>query len=280
MPLLGLSKHPVLIKKISLNIWLLRDELEAIITNRYIQEVLKMHRKDRKDQENHEDSSEVLASLFENLENHQDLSEMVKLNLKDIKKEYAYSDGHEDDEGEDDANDEDTEAEAPEELEPESTESDDAAEVADLLSNKAPGRGQENSSSTVYQRHPIIPEHKLAKGSSLLTEINIQNIFMFANKEFLVGQSVVIEFVIPRHFIVHGTVSYCRPYNMRSRIISANKMPYRVGVQFNLDKAGERTILREFLKSIEPDLPQSSNSAAKGKDGDEDFSELGSDLDY
>jgi len=112
---------------------------------------------------------------------------------------------------------------------------------------------------------------QIINGSSLLAEININEMFLFSSQNFLIGQSIVIEFNIPLQFIINATIFYCRSYNMKSRIISNNPLPYRVGVKFALTKQGERTLLREFLQSIEPDLEQFNQHAPpQGNDDDDD----------
>lgn len=226
MAILGASKHPVLIKKISLSLWLLRDEVEAIIAKR--------------------------------LELSQGSSE--KIDISQLTDEYAFT----------------LQAQSLAQKNIDANESDDLDtgedEMAAALAAAAEGDEEEASSEGegqigdspifVEQRKPILSPEKIISGSSFLAEINIDEMYLFAAKEFLIGQSIVIEFNIPRHFMINATVFYCRPYNMKSRIISNNPLPYRVGVKFTLSKDGERTLLREFLQSIEPDLEKYNTGAA------------------
>jgi hypothetical protein len=123
----------------------------------------------------------------------------------------------------------------------------------------------------IEQKKPLLPPEQIVNGTSFLSEINIEEMFFFSGKEFLMGQSIVIQFNIPRKFIINATVFYCRLYNMKSRVISSNPLPYRIGVKFLLNKEGERTILREFLHSIEPDLENFTvNTTADSEDDDDD----------
>ena len=131
-------------------------------------------------------------------------------------------------------------------------------------------------SNIVTIKIPHLDESKLSKGITILSEINMEAIYFFAGKPFVSGQIVLIEFLVPKHFIVSAQIVYCRPVNLKSRIISENKLPYRLGASFPFLQRGERTLLRQFVASIEPDL--SSIAAAKEEGdaggGDTDFSDF------
>ncbi len=233
MSILGASKHPVLIKKISLSLWLLRDEVEAIIQKR--------------------------------LELNSDNNESV--DLQELAKEYAFSAQAKE------LAQKNIEASEKEELG--DGEDDMTAALAEAATPESKDEQQETNTADkeicyVEQRKPLLLPNQMINGSSFLAEINISEMFFFASQEFLIGQSVVIEFNIPRQFIINATIFYCRPYNMKSRIISNNPLPYRIGVKFALSKEGERTILREFLQSIEPDLDTATQQAAPAADNDDD----------
>lgn len=126
-------------------------------------------------------------------------------------------------------------------------------------------------------KRPPIEKEKLYFGKTILAEISIEKIFLFSSQEFLHGQSIVIEFLVPNHFIINAEVVYCKPHNMKSRIIGEKKLPYRVGARFTFIKEGERTNLRKFLQSIEPDKPKESakkQSSNKSEDSTNEFEEL------
>ncbi len=247
MAILGASKHPVLIKKISLNIWLLRDEVEAIIAKR-----LELS-----------DGDPSAIKLDELAKEYSFTLQAQSLAQKNID---ASEDGQLDDS-------EDAMAAAlAEAAEEESSENEsDDTEDKDNTTNESDESStiDENTPQYVEQRKPLLPPEKIIKGSSFLAEINIDEMFFFAAREFIIGQSIVIEFDIPRNFMINATVFYCRPYNMKSRIISHNPLPYRVGVKFSLSKAGERSLLRDFLRSIEPDL-EAFNTSAPAESSNED----------
>ena len=111
-----------------------------------------------------------------------------------------------------------------------------------------------------------------------LAEIYMNEMFFFSNQSFLEGQSIVVDFLVPKRFLMNAVVTYCRPYNMKSRIISKNNHPYRIGIQFSFLKPGERTILRQFVSSIEPDVEEATQEVPKQDDGGTDDFDIFDDL--
>lgn len=203
MTILGVSKDPVYIKKISLRIWTLRDELESIIARR-VQDA--------------------------NGDNH-------NISIDDLKKEYAFHRAQE--QNENLAKTETVQSPAPD------------------SASDSPGKVEEITPippKTILQRRPCVPEEKVISAAMFLSEINMDNIYFFAGKELIIGQSVIIEFMVPKNFIMNGVIIYCHAYNIGGRIISNNRLPYRMGLKFTFARPGERTILRQFIQSIAPDV--------------------------
>jgi hypothetical protein len=120
---------------------------------------------------------------------------------------------------------------------------------------------------------PIISEDKIFIGKTVLAEISMGKMFFFCNKGFTEGQSVILQFCIPKMFLMNADILYCRPYNMKSRIISKNKYTFRVLVKFTFLKEGERALLRQFIQSIEPDLSNIAKNEKTSK-GDSDLGDL------
>ncbi len=118
-------------------------------------------------------------------------------------------------------------------------------------------------------------QDKVLKARTILSEIYMDKIFLFCTEKFIIGQSIVIKFDIPQPFLMNAEVTYCREFNRKSRIISEDKMPYRIAADFTFVKPEERESLRSFLKSIEPDLE--ALEKAKKKDAEknaDDFQDL------
>src|SRR5690606_10759923 len=205
------STHPVEVKKISLRIWSLRDEIEAALERRI---------------------RECEAAG-------------IPLYIDDIKKFYNINS-------------------------PVSGSSQGVADLMESLSQETPMneaeeiiaeqklQGLDNSSPNPildrpYQRTP--PDLKnISYGFSLLSDVNMDSFLSFTKNKFLQGQSVVVEFLIPQSFMMTADITYCHHFAMRSRIISSNRPDYRVQGKFNYTFAGERELLRSFLKSIEPNF--------------------------
>ncbi len=242
----GSSNDPVLIKKIALKIWRLRDELEAVIEERI---------------KNLEPGLErpALDDLYVEYktQGHVGESTAQEMTLKDA--------AELDDSGEAEmlaamqGSSEDEEAPKEESKRP------------DLKIITSP-EIMDDGNVVIRQRSPLLSDDKVFTGRTILAEINMNEMYFFASENFLVGQSVVLEFLIPKKFIVNADIIYCRTFNLKSRVISKNKMPFRVGVKFTFLKEGERTLLRQFVESIEPDVPAPVEKAASSnQDGDEDL---------
>ncbi len=247
------STDPVLIKKISLKVWTLRDEVESRVQDK-------------------------IAALGSEIENQ-------NIDISDIKKTYtpksadaevialnpsAALDKNEDEMTKAMAEVDSGSSEETSEPTAETT----ADAVITPLFNEA------NSPSNLIEISSDVPNlspDKLHKGKTVLAEIGMDKIFFFSNKKFTEGQSIVIRFEIPKTFIMNADVIYCRPFNLKSRVISENNYQFRIMAKFTFLKEGERALLRQFLKSVEPEIetaPAPNESAKTEKEGDSDFSEL------
>lgn len=240
------SSDPVLIKKISLKIWSLRDEIESRIQNTIEStgsvpedEILKIR--------------EFYTPRTSSPDNVLSITPTAEL-----------------DSGEDEM------AKAMAAVESEETESAEGSEESDKLSDTPAAEATEENIVSISFGAPNIPEDKISKGKTVLSEISMEKMFFFCNKAYTEGQSIVIQFCIPKSFVVHADILYCRPFNLKSRIISQNNYTHRVLIRFNFLKEGERALLRQFLQSIEPDLSKTEKKAdaSKNEEGGSDFNEL------
>lgn len=215
------SSDPVLIKKISLKIWSLRDEIEARIQEKLADGT----------------SSENLDLM--QIRNHYTPKDLQNDNILTLKPSAALDTG------------EDEMARAMASGEESSEEKSDNVVNLTPTSNVAP---IDQNIISISLDAPNIPEDKVSKGKTILSEINMDKMFFFCNHFFTEGQSIVIQFCIPKSFIVNADILYCRPFNLKSRIISQNNYTHRVLIRFNFLREGERALLRQFIQSIEPDF--------------------------
>ncbi|MGB0452227.1 MAG: hypothetical protein ACPGJV_00825 [Bacteriovoracaceae bacterium] len=119
------------------------------------------------------------------------------------------------------------------------------------------GAAENADNLLLFQKRPPLPEQRKFRGMTILAEITMEGIYFFSDQNLLSGQNIVLDFLVPRRFLIQAEVVFCRPYNMRSRIISNSSLPFRCGARFTFNKEGQRTLLREFLETIEPDyVPQ------------------------
>ncbi len=248
------SNDPVLIKKIPLSVWTLRDEIEAVIQARIESG---QYSKDNKP------SVEDLIFEYSTKKPPEKFVEATeKGGLKLVPEET---------EGEVDVADE-----AQEESQ-ENTE-DDAVEASNEDTKELEEDTKTSSAPVeVLQRRPRLPAEKLFSGTLILAELEMSHLYFFTNKQFTVGQSIVVEFLIPKKFSLNLDVSYCRAFNLKSKIISSQNFRYRVAAKFTFLKEGERTLLRQFIKSVEPDVKKfipTKPIVAKSEDDDDGFGDL------
>lgn len=269
------SHDPVLIKRIGLKIWSLRDEVEAIVNKRL-----------RENPDQKELSPEEIEKIKAEYQYRGPIDQRPNLQL------LQGGDAGGDESGEDleaamaaamggDAPEE-AEAAAEESEAEEGAEEEEDLEVAMAAAmGGAPaeeGAGSQTATASgplkVIQRgSENIPESKIFRGVTILSEVSMESLYFFGSEKFLEGQSIVIEFQIPKRFVVNANVAYCRPFNIRSRIISDKKVSYRIVAQFSFLKDGERTLLRQFIKSIEPDVSDlpAPKAVKDDSDGGDDF---------
>ncbi len=131
-----------------------------------------------------------------------------------------------------------------------------------------------------YGKRPAIAEDLITKGNLLLYDINIETIFFFSEKPFIIGQSIIIKFLVPSDFSLCAEVVSCSHYGIFSNVISDDIRPYRIYAKFTYLRRGEMMVLRNFLKSIEipKNLKQQNDAPAKKDDDDDgelDLGELG-----
>ncbi|MGK0367114.1 MAG: hypothetical protein ACI9QD_000248 [Thermoproteota archaeon] len=258
--ILGNSNHPVEIKKISLRLWSLRDEIECAIKS------IK-----------HDPSSQEFKSELENLKTFYQMSprKLTKASEDGLGKAEEETDSETivdegmaamaaaleggDDDGEA------GESEGGEQSE------EDAAASQMALKMLADQAGDEAADSNETIRDRSTPLDKLNHGHTLLSDINLDTILTFTRHPYTIGQSIVIEFLIPQQFTMSAEVIACINISSRSSIISETKPRFRLMLDFTNIHAGERANLRAFLKSVEPTIPPPPKKITKDKDGDDDL---------
>ena len=109
----------------------------------------------------------------------------------------------------------------------------------------------------------------------LLTDVNMDFLYFFCEKPYIAGQSIVVEFLIPSRFVMNLEVVRCKNFNLFSRIISDNRPGYRVHAKFSFLKKGERTFLRQFLKSVQPQISSKKKPKAAAAEKGDSLEDLG-----
>lgn len=256
------STHPVTVKRIAVRVWALRDEIEAAIDRRikeceaagtalYIDDIKEYYGM-RTDQplseqpqlqlvdgeaaptENMDQMMEALAS-----ETPAAAEEAPPVEAAPI--EAAPADG---------ASVEGVSPDAPVET---------AQKADEIIATQSPEAAAEAPKAPHLQRpytRTAPNSDKISYGFALLADVNMEWMLTFSKDGFIQGQSVVVEFLIPRPFMLSAEIMMCNNVSMRSRIISESKPDFRLQCRLTYALAGERARLRDFLTSVEPDLPK------------------------
>jgi len=247
--ILSKSNHPVNIKIINVRVWSLRSEIEAAIkaishpagTAEYqneLEAIADFYRLSSQTQ-NATTSTEAKPNLTlietPNEEVDEDMAAMMEA------------------------------LGTPEKAETTATAEDADAAAAEMLSGQtteATPEAAKTQTLNIYTR-TIPSEESLSHGNLLLSDINMDMALDFSKHPFTIGQSVAIEFLIPKNFIMSAEIDYCQSIIFKSKVISDKKPEYRIRLRFKHAYPGERTNLRNFLKSIEPDISVKNKPGAK-----------------
>jgi hypothetical protein len=277
--IVGKSNHPVEIKRIELSIWSLRDEVEKAVELRL--------------EETSEGNEPVLDDIKEFYNRNPNfMTQDIDFDEDDDDDEIEAEDSNVDSSGnemDDDAmamaaalegGDEaeaDGEADDSEASEEQSEDEEVSAEVADIAAQMLADQGIQPNQSKVNYTRPQVEESKVVKAFTILSDINMFYALIFSDKPFIKGQTIVIKLNVPNSFSVTAEVINVKHLTRNSRIISKSKPNYRVQARIAYLFDGERAKLREFLTSVEPEIPPPPKKMKKIEDDkeDDDFEDLG-----
>ena len=316
--LINRSNHPVSIKRIGLKIWTLRDEIEWAVSLRLkesqengvepdISDLQEFYGRGPNIQTNNDIKESEDAALLDgdnlNLDTSgnpmdEDAADMLA----------AMQGGDDEDENTEELNDS-TEENSTEEQNAEGAEGaeepDKSAEASDtatetvsegdddeamamamaMLADQglAPeasdtaGTDHKNDSKIITRTPPAA--EKVSDGFFLLSDINMDYVLFFSKHSYLQGQTVALEFQIPKKFIITCEILKTEDIDRFSKIISSSKPNYRVQAVLTFNQPGERSNLRDFLKSIEPEIPPPPSKLKKPSSSDDneddEFEDLG-----
>ena len=112
---------------------------------------------------------------------------------------------------------------------------------------------------------PSQKQSPVTKGMFILSEVGKEHLSFFSQKCYLEGESLFLQFLIPKKFTLGGKVLQCRRFNGKRRIIGQREFNFRVHIRFDFTQAQaqtqtqgqiqtqeeQQTQLQNFLKSIE-----------------------------
>ncbi len=305
------SNHPVEIKRINVKVWRLRDEIEAAIAQRisetgnsednpvdiedikefYIN-ILNTDGDSTQGQQNNSAESED-ANLDSSGNPMDDDAEAMMNALAGAQDEEDTADSPDKaDEAEqvDTQADDEAAALAAEMLadqgitatedEANGTDADAAELAAQMLADQGMGTNEseddKSSQRTAFTR--VRPnDDKIYDGFLLLADVQMDQVMFFSQETFIHGQNIIVDFLVPKAFSQMLEVISCVNIARNSRIISPDKSNYRIQAKFLFKFPSERSSLRAFLQSVEPEIPVPPKKLQRpdSEDDDDDFDDLG-----
>lgn len=306
------SNHPVEVKKINIQIWKFRDEIEKAIAVRLeqsggdsnnldIEDIRSFYSRKKPnyldpnfDPEDKDDDNiiPIGADGTDSSGNEMDddalaMMEALKGGDEEETKSESEAEPQEDDEaaklaaemlGDQGGGEDEAAKLAAEMLGDQAGGEDEAAKLAaEMLGDQ--GGSEDEVSTTKKELTRVHPDQeKMSNGFTLLSDINMQNIVFFSKHGYTYGQNISIELLIPNHFIISAEVKACINMTRTSKIISESKPNFRIEADITYLWDGERTNLRDFLKSVEPVIPPSPKKMKRPEtddDDDDEFEDLG-----
>ena len=251
------STHPVTVKRIAVRVWALRDEIEAAIDRRikeceaagtalYIDDIKEYYGMRTDQPLSEQPQLQLVDGEAAPTENMEQMMEALASEAPAAPEEAPA-----------------VEAAAADAVPAEGVTGDAPVETAqkadEIIATQSPEAAAEAPKAPHLQRpytRTAPNSDKISYGFALLADVNMEWILTFSKQGFIQGQSVVVEFLIPRPFMLSAEIMMCNNVSMRSRIISESKPDFRLQCRLTYALAGERARLREFLTSVEPDLPK------------------------
>lgn len=302
------SNHPVTIKRIKLKIWALRDEIEAAVslklknaketgTEPDITDLQTFYGRGPNRHTNTENDSPLQDQNMDTAGNpmDEDAAEMLAALQGDGEEsEESSTEESSTEENSDEASEENIEATNDDsKASAEAVDDDDdeaaAMAMAMLADQGITPEGEESQDgekdltqdTSAFER--VRPKkEKISDGFCLLSDLNMDYLLFFSKHNYLQGQTVVLEFQIPKKFILTCEILKSDDIVRTSKIISQTKPGFRVQSILTFNQPGERSTLREFLQSIEPEIPPPPSKLKKpqGDDDDDDDSDEFEDLGF
>lgn len=217
--ILGKSNHPVEIKQIPLKSWPLRAEIEVALKTCL-----------KEDGTLDEAKAENLRALFDKI-SYPDQAPVVDIQNK--KTDETSKDNTEDESNSTEPSDE---------------------EAKDEVETKTSEQSEQNETNNKWGQRYRPEEDQIFSGKSLLSDIHMDSIVFFSEKEYTPGQTITLEIINAKPFCLHVKINNVINFARNSKVITPTKMTYRILGTFLFPFEEQRQNLRTFLQKIEPEM--------------------------
>lgn len=265
--ILNKSNHPVVVKKIPIKAWALRQEIEAAIKQKI---------EDNNGKTENIDISDIQNFYTMEYEPEAESGEDSKEDGDDSADEMLKAMQEAGDEAEDS---EDSSQESKEEATDEANKTEGDEEAQKLADEVLDSKDADHDQALANKFKRVFPKENINNGFIFLSDLNMQEALFFTRETYTTGSNIVIELGITKPFTLCAEVISSFSINRNSRVISEQKPNFRLQTKLQFKFPGERTNLRDFLKSVEPPVPPPPSKlkkpASTNEDDEDEFDDLG-----
>lgn len=151
--------------------------------------------------------------------------------------------------------------------------------LTDIDETKIVAAEDDNNESPPSFVRSVPKANMVFNGELLLADLHMDQVILFTDRKFLQGQNIIIQFLITSPFVISGEVKQVVNFARNSKIIKEIKLDHRIQINCSLLFPNERSNLRDFLQSVEPDIPvppkKLKSKSDDNDDDDDDFDDLG-----
>lgn len=102
----------------------------------------------------------------------------------------------------------------------------------------------------VHANIKIESSDETAEARVFLNDLSPTGVGCFVNVAIQKGEKVAIVIEQPKHIYLRGEVIWCSPYTLDTKILTAERYDYRVGIKFLFDSPEEAEVVKQYVNDL------------------------------
>lgn len=102
----------------------------------------------------------------------------------------------------------------------------------------------------VHANIKIERTNETAESRVFLNDLSPTGVGCFVNVAIDKGELVAMVIEQPKHIYLRGEVIWCSPYTLDTKILTAERYDYRVGIKFIFDSPEEADIVKKYVEEL------------------------------